>query len=146
MPTREQIADAWLNDLNPRFVEYKLSYFKTPTKKEPRHHWTFQWTHIYSLPEVRKKAMYMINRGMVSPNSKTYYSMVTDISYWVEVSKDTSSTSGEKMVGILVKSGDDFYWKGAKTGGYHKVLPNGSISSKGADVRLPTSKVIKGRS
>lgn len=143
MPTRDQIEEAWLNDLDPKYVEYKFSYFKTPTKKEPEHHWTFEWSRRYSLPEARKKAMYMINRGMVSPNSKTYNSKFADIAYWVEISKHTTNSHGEKMIGVLVKSGNDFYWKGAQAGGYHRVLPNGTISSKNADVRLPTSKVAR---
>lgn len=145
MPTRDQINEAWFNDQATKYVEYKLSYFKTPTKKEPEHHWTYQWSRTYSLQDARKKAMYMINRGMVSPNSKTYAREHTEISYWVEVSKHIAGTDKERPVGLLIKSGDYFYWRGSTSGGYHRVLPNGTISSKTSDVGLPLTKTVRKR-
>ena len=143
MPTREQIHDAYeaFGVDNVRRSEYKVEYIRTPTRNEPYHHYTFAWTRLYSLPEVRKKAMNMIRRGTVSPNSETHMRTVKEMSYWVMVSKDTPK--GEVQTGIVVKVGDSFYWKGTRTGDFHIINPDGSIGTKSIKLPLPKPKIIK---
>ena len=141
MPTHKEVTETWLEYGTPDVPEYKIEYYRTPTKKEPTHHYTFEWTRIYSLPEVRKKAMNMIKRGVVSPNEETYMRSIRNMSYWVLISKD--SPRGEKDVGIVVKVGDTFFWKGSRAGDFHVIKSDGSIGSKSIRLPLPKPKISK---
>lgn len=105
--------------------EYKATWYKPPTHRNDIETYRFKWLRVYTLPEARNKAKWLIAHGLVDkPNPQL--KLPEHIRY-VEIGKGTKD--GEKTIGVVVKYGERYYWV-SPSGLYHLIRKDGSIEPK----------------